>query len=254
MTEGRVRAAWQAPAAGPDAEVERPSVAFRDVGGMDALKEEIRIKIIYPLTHPGALPGLRQGDRRRHPDVRAAGLRQNAPGPRHGRRNQGRLPGRRHQRRPRHVDRQKRAQPARALRAGTRPKPAVRAVLRRGRCPGRPAAATCGTAAGRQLINQFLAELDGVQAANEGVLILAATNAPWHLDPAFRRPGRFDRILFVPPPDAAARAAILRILCRGKPVERYRLRLPGQEDRPLLGRRSQGGRRRGHRDASCARR
>ena len=57
--------------------------------------------------------------------------------------------------------------------------------------------------AGRQLINQFLSELDGVQASNDGVLILAATNAPWHLDTAFRRPGRFDRILFVPPPDVA---------------------------------------------------
>src|SRR5436853_1488758 len=73
--------------------------------------------------------------------------------------------------------------------------------------------------AGRHIINQFLSELDGVQSSNDGVLILAATNAPWHLDPAFRRPGRFDRILFVPPPDAAARAAILRIQCRGKPVE-----------------------------------
>jgi SpoVK/Ycf46/Vps4 family AAA+-type ATPase len=73
--------------------------------------------------------------------------------------------------------------------------------------------------AGRQLINQFLSELDGVKSANEGVLILGATNAPWHLDPAFRRPGRYDRILFVPPPDAEARAAILRIHVRGKPVE-----------------------------------
>jgi hypothetical protein len=73
--------------------------------------------------------------------------------------------------------------------------------------------------AARQLINQFLAELDGVQSSNEGVLILAATNAPWHLDSAFRRPGRFDRILFVPPPDDAARGAILRILCKGKPVD-----------------------------------
>ena len=72
--------------------------------------------------------------------------------------------------------------------------------------------------AGRQLINQFLAELDGVKSSNEGVLVLAATNAPWHLDSAFRRPGRFDRILFIPPPDAEARASILRLLCRGKPV------------------------------------
>lgn len=71
---------------------------------------------------------------------------------------------------------------------------------------------------GRQIINQFLSELDGVTSSNEGVLILAATNTPWHLDPAFRRPGRFDRILFVPPPDQPARAAILRLLLKGKPV------------------------------------
>jgi transitional endoplasmic reticulum ATPase len=71
----------------------------------------------------------------------------------------------------------------------------------------------------RQLVNQFLAELDGVdQHANEGVLVLAATNAPWYIDAAFRRPGRFDQLVFVPPPDAAARAAILRILCRDKPL------------------------------------
>ncbi|MFC4011959.1 AAA family ATPase [Nonomuraea purpurea] len=71
----------------------------------------------------------------------------------------------------------------------------------------------------RQLVNQFLAELDGVDpTANEGVLVLAATNAPWYIDVAFRRPGRFDQLVFVPPPDAAARAAILRILCRDKPL------------------------------------
>jgi transitional endoplasmic reticulum ATPase len=73
--------------------------------------------------------------------------------------------------------------------------------------------------AGRQLINQFLSELDGLAASNEGILVLAATNAPWHLDSAFRRPGRFDRILFVPPPDAAARAEIYRIVLKGKPLE-----------------------------------
>ncbi len=72
--------------------------------------------------------------------------------------------------------------------------------------------------AGRHLINQFLDELDGVGHDNEGILILAATNAPWHLDPAFRRPGRFDRIIFVPPPDEAARESILQIKLRNKPV------------------------------------
>ena len=72
--------------------------------------------------------------------------------------------------------------------------------------------------AGRTVINQFLEELDGVASSNEGVLIIAATNAPWHLDPAFRRPGRFDKIALVTPPDEPARASILDILLKGKPL------------------------------------
>ncbi|MEU9832638.1 AAA family ATPase [Streptosporangium sp. NPDC048047] len=73
----------------------------------------------------------------------------------------------------------------------------------------------------RQIVNQFLAELDGVdEHANEGVLVLAATNAPWYIDVAFRRPGRFDQMVFVPPPDVAARAATLSLMCRDKPLEK----------------------------------
>jgi AAA+ superfamily predicted ATPase len=72
----------------------------------------------------------------------------------------------------------------------------------------------------RMVVNQFLQELDGARGSNDGLLVLAATNAPWHLDPAFRRPGRFDRMLFVPPPDEPARAAILEVLLRGKPQTR----------------------------------
>jgi transitional endoplasmic reticulum ATPase len=72
--------------------------------------------------------------------------------------------------------------------------------------------------AGKMLINQFLTEMDGIQSANDGVLILGATNAPWHLDAAFRRPGRFDRIIFVQPPDQSGREAILQILLKDKPL------------------------------------
>jgi transitional endoplasmic reticulum ATPase len=72
--------------------------------------------------------------------------------------------------------------------------------------------------AGRTLINQFLSELDGAQADNENLLILGATNAPWQLDSAFLRPGRFDRIIFVPPPDRAAREEIAKIHAKGKPL------------------------------------
>ncbi|HEV7556500.1 MAG TPA: ATP-binding protein, partial [Kofleriaceae bacterium] len=69
-----------------------------------------------------------------------------------------------------------------------------------------------------KLVSLFLSEMDGFVKNNAGVLILAATNVPWAVDPAFRRPGRFDRVLFVPPPDRAARSSILKILLGGRPV------------------------------------
>ena len=68
------------------------------------------------------------------------------------------------------------------------------------------------------LVSTFLAEMDGFAHNNEGVLILAATNMPWAVDSAFRRPGRFDRVQFVPPPDRPARAEILRLHLDGRPL------------------------------------
>ncbi|MGH1338885.1 MAG: AAA family ATPase [Aureispira sp.] len=73
--------------------------------------------------------------------------------------------------------------------------------------------------ASRFVVNQFLDELDGIRHSNEGVLILAATNCPWYLDAAFRRPGRFDRIIFVQPPDAPAREAILKLYLETIPTK-----------------------------------
>jgi AAA+ superfamily predicted ATPase len=70
----------------------------------------------------------------------------------------------------------------------------------------------------RGVVNQLLTELDGVASRNEGVFVLAATNAPWDVDPALRRPGRLDRTLFVGPPDAPARAHILRTHLAGLPL------------------------------------
>jgi SpoVK/Ycf46/Vps4 family AAA+-type ATPase len=68
------------------------------------------------------------------------------------------------------------------------------------------------------IVSQFLTEMDGFAKGNQGMLVLAATNVPWAVDPAFRRPGRFDRVLFVPPPDRTARVAILRIRLAGRPT------------------------------------
>src|SRR5206468_10736854 len=62
-------------------------------------------------------------------------------------------------------------------------------------------------------------ELDSVSSDNEGVFVLAATNHPWDVDTALRRPGRLDRMLLVLPPDAPAREAILRLHLRDRPVD-----------------------------------
>jgi len=218
VVDGRVRAGWtDAAEAAPAGEIERPKLNFNDVGGMEKIKEEIRLKIIHPLTHPelyraygkpiggGILmygpPGCGKTylARATAGEIKAAFI---AVGINdvldmwigNSERNLHSLFEQAREHRPcvlffDEVD---------ALGAS-------RSDMRHH--------------AGRQLINQFLAEMDGVKASNDGVLILAATNAPWHLDSAFRRPGRFDRVLFVPPPDATARGVILRLHCAGKPVE-----------------------------------
>ncbi|GAA0328359.1 ATP-binding protein [Streptomyces blastmyceticus] len=71
----------------------------------------------------------------------------------------------------------------------------------------------------RNTVNQLLTELDGVNgSANEGVFVLAATNHPWDVDTALRRPGRFDRMLLVLPPDQPAREGILHHHLKDRPV------------------------------------
>jgi SpoVK/Ycf46/Vps4 family AAA+-type ATPase len=72
--------------------------------------------------------------------------------------------------------------------------------------------------AARGAVNQLLSEMDGVANNNEGVFVLAATNHPWDVDVALRRPGRFDRTVLVLPPDAPAREAILRYYLRDRPI------------------------------------
>ncbi|GAA4955333.1 ATP-binding protein [Actinoplanes utahensis] len=70
----------------------------------------------------------------------------------------------------------------------------------------------------RTVGNQLLAELDGVDSDNEGVFVLAATNTPWQVDPALRRPGRLDRMVLVLPPDADARETIIDRNLRDRPI------------------------------------
>lgn len=80
-----------------------------------------------------------------------------------------------------------------------------------------------GGSAMRGVVNQMLAELDGAGTDNEGIFVLAASNHPWDIDSALLRPGRFDRTVLVPPPDPAAREAILRFHLRGRPTDKLNL-------------------------------
>ena len=83
-----------------------------------------------------------------------------------------------------------------------------------------------------QTLNQLLVEMDGF-AANEGIIIMAATNRPDILDPALLRPGRFDRQIVVDKPDVKGRFAILKVHTKGKPVAK-------DADLDILARRTPG--------------
>ncbi len=197
------------------AEVERPKVTFDDVGGMAEVKEEIELKIIMPLQHPDLYKAYGKA-------IGGGILMYGPPGC-----------GKTHLAKA----------TAGQIKAGFisvgineildmwvgSSEKNLHSIfeLARNQAPcvlffdevdALGASRTDMRKSGaRQLINQFLSEMDGVDSNNDGVLILAATNTPWHLDPAFRRPGRFDRFIFVAPPDEPARESILDILLKGKP-------------------------------------
>jgi transitional endoplasmic reticulum ATPase len=204
---------------GPDErEVERPKITFADVGGMEPVKEDIRLKIIHPLNHADLY--------RAYGKSIGGGLLMYGP-PGCGktflaRATAGEIKGSFLSVGLHDVLNMWLGNSEKNLHAvfqqARRNKPCVLFfdevdALAASRADFRHTNA-------RTVINQFLSELDGVDGSNDGVLILAATNAPWHMDSAFRRPGRFDRIVFVPPPDAAARAAIVRLHVAGKPQDR----------------------------------
>lgn len=198
------------------ADFERPKLAFKDVGGMDALKEEIRMKIIYPLQHADLFKAY---------DKKVGGgvLLYGPPGCGKtliSKATAGEIKANfialgLHQILDMWIGNSEKNMHE-VFQLARQNAPCVlffdevdalaadRRDLRQ--------------SAGRNLINQFLSEMDGADSQNDGVLILGATNAPWHIDPAFRRPGRFDRTLFVPPPDEGARGAIIEVMAQKKPI------------------------------------
>ncbi|MDF2606803.1 MAG: ATPase [Bacillales bacterium] len=71
----------------------------------------------------------------------------------------------------------------------------------------------------RPLVDTMLTELQSVDTNTDKLLVIGATNMPWDVDAAFKRPGRFDKLVFVPPPDKIGRKIIFELKLQGKPVE-----------------------------------
>lgn len=69
----------------------------------------------------------------------------------------------------------------------------------------------------KRSINQFLVELDGAEYDNSGIFIVGATNAPWDIDSALRRPGRFSKLIYFPEPDKKTREVMVKINLKKRP-------------------------------------
>ncbi|MUK89206.1 AAA family ATPase [Ornithinibacillus sp. L9] len=70
----------------------------------------------------------------------------------------------------------------------------------------------------RPLIDSMLTEMESIDTGTDNLLIIGATNMPWDVDSAFKRPGRFDKLVFVPPPDMEARQTIFQLKLKEKPL------------------------------------
>lgn len=87
----------------------------------------------------------------------------------------------------------------------------------------------------RILVNQLLMELDGLRTFNDQVFVIGATNTPWYLDSALRRPGRFNHMIFVPPPEESERTTILQLKLAGKPLSSLDLNKISKETKHFSG-------------------
>jgi SpoVK/Ycf46/Vps4 family AAA+-type ATPase len=207
--------AGDAPAKEPPTRPARPAITFSEVGGLEPLKERLRMDIVYPLQRPdlfraygkkaggGVLLYGPPGCGKTHLARAAAGECGASFHPVEIQQVLDMYLGESEKRLHAVFERARTEAPAIVFFDEVEAIGGARAQAR-------------GPA--RRLVNQLLTELDGVGAANEGVLVLGATNAPWDVDPALRRPGRFDRVVFVPPPDLAGREAVLRLAFRERPT------------------------------------
>lgn len=194
---------------------ERPDVRFADVAGLEDVKEQIRLKLIYPFTHPEEAKrfGVRSGGGillygppgtgktliakaiageldATFFTVKPSEVMSKWVGEAEQNINALFEAAREHERAIIFIDEVESLLPRRG---------GVSSVMNR-------------------VVPQFLAELDGMAGRHAGLLMIGATNMPWMIDDAAMRPGRFDEKIYVPLPDLAARLRILELNLKDRPL------------------------------------
>jgi transitional endoplasmic reticulum ATPase len=217
--QAAARRALPEPASGPDASdwliIERPDVRFDDVAGLEDVKRQIRLKLIYPFTHPKEAE---------HFGVRSGGgiLLYGPPGTGKtliAKAIAGELDAAFFTVKPSEVMSKwvgEAEQNVAALFDAARGY--ERAVIFIDEVEALLPKRTTESTVMRRVVPQFLAELDGMAGKHPGLLLIGATNVPWMIDDAAMRPGRFDEKIHVPLPDLPARQRILELNLKDRPL------------------------------------
>lgn len=196
---------------------ERPSVRFDDVAGLDQVKEQILLRLVYPFTHP---------EKAQHYGIKRGGgfLFYGPPGTGKtmlARAVAGEIDAPFYTVKPSDIMSkwvgESEQNIARLFESARRHPRAVifidevEALI--------PKRRTSESTVMQRVVPQILAEMQGFEEHEAVLLFIGATNEPWSLDPAAMRPGRFDEKIYIPLPDMAARRRILEIHTAHRPLD-----------------------------------
>jgi len=220
QAEDAARSTIPADVGGPDPSawlvVERPDVRFDDVAGLENVKQQIRIKLIYPFTHPKEAA---------HFGVRSGGgiLLYGPPGTGKtliAKAIAGELDAAFFAIKPAEImSKWVGAAEQNVAALFEAAKSYEKAVIFIDEVDALlPKRRRSGSTVMRRVVPQFLNELDGIGSKHTGLLLIGATNEPWMLDAAAMRPGRFDEKIYVPLPDLPARQRILELNLADRPL------------------------------------
>ena len=195
---------------------ERPEVTFADIAGLGEVKEQIRLKLLYPFTHPELAEQY---------DIQAGGgiLLYGPPGTGKtliARAVAGEIEAAFFTLKPSEIMSQwvgVAEQNMQQLFAEANGYP-ISVIFMDEMEALAPRRRTSGSTVMQRVVPQLLAELDGFHKRQSALLFIGATNEPWAIDGAILRPGRLDRLIYVPPPDTPARSRILELNLRDAPL------------------------------------